>query len=102
MQNKIKKEEVEKLLGSNITESQFLEALRYAERKQAYIYRTTQRRVVLEQWYFIKLTIEYVSNLEFSRLTMDLCSAMRDMEKEHSVKDQSAQKKALFKRSLQT
>lgn len=91
MQNKIKKEEVEKLLRGHITESQFLEALGYAERKQAYIYRTTQRKVVLEQWYLVRLTVEYVRNLEFSRLTMELCQKLDNMEKEHQKRKSGTQ-----------
>lgn len=92
MQDKIKKEEVEELLGYCITESQFLEALEYAKRKQEYIYKTTQRKVVLKQWYLIRLTMEYVRNLEFSKFTMDLCSTLRDMEKEHLFNEQGTLK----------
>ena len=86
MQNKVKKEEVENLLGCHITESQFLEALEYAEKKQKYIYKTTQRKVVLKQWYLIRLTMEYVRNLEFSRMTITLCQELGNMEKEHPNK----------------
>lgn len=86
MQDKMKKEEVEELLGCHITEGQFLEALEYAKRKQEYIYKTTQRKVVLKQWYLIRLTMEYVRNLEFSRLTMDLYQKLDHMEKEHQIK----------------
>lgn len=87
MQNKIKKEEVEKLLGCHITENQFLEALGYAKKKQEYIYKTTKRKVVLEQWYLVRLTMEYVRNLEFSRLTMELCQKLDNMKKEHQKKN---------------
>lgn len=86
MQDKIKREEVEELLGYCITESQFLEALEYAKRKQEYIYKTTQRKVVLKQWYLIRLTMEYIRNLEFSRMTITLCQELDNMEKEHPNK----------------
>lgn len=90
MSEKIKKEEVEELLGYEITDEQFQEALKYAERKQAYIYGLEKRQAVLQHWYLIKLTEAYVRSLAFSKLTVDLCRALRDMEKEHSVKNQSA------------
>lgn len=86
----VKKGEVEELLGCVITDEQFDEALDYARRKQKYIYGREHRAVVLQHWYLVKLTEEYVRSLAFSRFTMDLCSALRDMEKEHSVKNQSA------------
>lgn len=86
----IRKEEVEKLLKYKITNKQFYEALEYAKRKQEYIYKREQRPEVLQDWYLVKLTEEYVRSLAFSKFTMDLCSMLRDMEKEHSVKDQSA------------
>ncbi len=86
MQDKIKKEEVEELLGYCITESQFLEALEYAKRKQEYIYKTTQRKVVLKQWYLIRLTMEYVRNLEFSRMTITLCQELDHMKREYPKK----------------
>ncbi|MCD7824580.1 MAG: hypothetical protein LUH14_01210 [Clostridiaceae bacterium] len=87
----VKKEEVEELLGSRITDEQFDEALEYATKKQAYIYKREPRAIVLQHWYLVKLTEEYVRSLAFSKFTMDLCRSLRDMEKEHSVKDQSAQ-----------
>lgn len=86
----VKKGEVEELLGCVITDEQFDEALDYARRKQKYIYGREHRAVVLQHWYLVKLTEEYVRSLAFSRFTMDLCSTLRDMEKEHSVKNQSA------------
>ncbi len=87
----VKKSEVEELLGCGITDSQFEEALEYAKRKQTYIYGREKREVILEHWYLVKLVEEYVRSLAFSRFTMDLCRTLRDMEKEHPVKDQSAQ-----------
>lgn len=89
MSKVVKREEVEELLGCRITEEQFNEALEHAKRKQEYIYKREHRSVVLQHWYLVKLTEEYVRNLAFTKLTMDLCR-MRDMEKEHSVKNQSA------------
>ncbi|MCI8772051.1 MAG: hypothetical protein HFH73_13120 [Lachnospiraceae bacterium] len=86
----VKKGEVEELLGCMVTDEQFNEALGYARRKQKYIHSQEHSTVVLQHWYLVKLTEEYVRNLAFSKFTMDLCSALCDMEKEHSVKNQSA------------
>jgi len=86
----VKKEEVEELLGCMITDEQFNKALGYARKKQEYIYNRDQRAVVLRHWYLVKLTEEYVRSLALSKFTMDLCSTLHDMEKEHSVKNQSA------------
>lgn len=86
----VNKREVEDLIGYQITDSQFEEALIYAKRKQEYIYKREQREVVMQHWYLVKLTEEYVRSLALSKFTMDLCSALRDMEKEHLVKNQSA------------
>lgn len=83
----MEKQEIEELLGYSITDNLFKEALGHARHKQEYIYQLEKRTVVLQNWYLVKLAEEYVRSLAFSRLTMDLC---RDMEKEHSVKDQSA------------
>lgn len=77
------KNEVEELIGCNITDSQFVEALEYAKKKQAYIYEREQREVVLQRWYLVKLTEESVRSLAFSKYTMDLCRTINDMEKEH-------------------
>ena len=90
MSNDVKKKEVEELLQCGITDGQFREALKYARRKQEYIYQQEKRKVVLQHWYFVKLTEEYVRSLALSKFTMDLCSTLHDMEKEHSVKNQSA------------
>lgn len=90
LKDKVRKEEVEELLGSEITKDQFDEALQCAERKQAYIYNREKRPVILQHWYLAKLTEEYVRSLAFSKFTMDLCGILLDMEKEHSAKDQSA------------
>lgn len=87
----IKKQEVEELLKCRITDEQLREALECAQRKQEYIYQLERRPVVLQHWYLVKLTEEYVRSFAFSKFTMDLCRTLRDMEKEHSVKDQSAQ-----------
>ncbi len=76
----VKRKEVEELLGCVITDEQFNEALEYARRKQEYIYEREHKAVVLHHWYLVKLTEEYVRSLAFSKFTMDLCSALRDME----------------------
>lgn len=86
----VKKEELEDILGCGITDEQFNKALEYAKRKQAYIYKQEHRSAVLRRGYLVKLTEEYVRSLAFSRVTMDLCITLRNMEKEHSVKNQSA------------
>lgn len=86
MKEIVEKKEVEELLGCEITDEQFEEALKYARHKQEYIYQREHRQVVLQHWYLVKLTEEYVRSLAFSKFTMDLCSALRDMEKECSDK----------------
>lgn len=86
----VKREEVEKLLGREITDGQFNKALEYARRKQSCIRRREHRQMVLQHDYLVRLTAEYVRILAFSKFTMDLCGTLRDMEKEHSVKNQSA------------
>lgn len=80
---------VEELLGCEITDEQFEQALKHARHKQEYIYQREQREVVLQHWYLVKLTEEYVRSLAFSKFTMDLCSVLIDMEKECSDKVQN-------------
>lgn len=87
----VKRKEVEDLLGFTITDEQFEEALQYAKLKQAYIYNREQRQAVLQHWYLVKLTEEYVRSLALSKFTMDLCRKLSDMEKEHPARSQSAQ-----------
>ena len=77
------KMEVEQLLGCHITDEQYIEAFKYAKDKQDYIYKQEKRATVMQRWYLVKLTEEYVQSLEFSRLTMDLCKKRDDMEKEY-------------------
>ena len=77
------KMEVEQLLGCHITDEQYIEAFKYAKDKQDYIYKQEKRAAVMQRWYLVKLTEEYVQSLEFSRLTMDLCKKRDDMEKEY-------------------
>ncbi|MCD8150550.1 MAG: hypothetical protein LUE92_13540 [Clostridiales bacterium] len=84
----VTKQEVEEQLGQEITAEQLAEALEYARRKQEYIYKRERREVVLQHWYLVTLTVEYVRNLAFSRFTMDLCAKLHNMEKECPVKDQ--------------
>lgn len=76
---------VMELLKCEITDEQFEEALEYAKRKQNYIFLKEARPVVLEEWYLIKLTEEYVRNLAFLRYTMELCRELNNMEKEHQA-----------------
>lgn len=91
MKGSVRKEEVEKLLGYEIPQEQFEQALKYARNKQEHIYDSERREEVMKHWYLVRLTEEYVRNLAFSKFTMDLCRTISDMEKEHSVKDKSAQ-----------
>lgn len=87
--HEVKKEEVEQLLKCSITDEQFTEALEMAVRKRAYIYSRDKRPVILQHWYLVKLTEEYVRNLAFSRYTSDLCEMRDNMKKERSVNDRS-------------
>lgn len=86
----VTKKEVEELLGLEITDRQFAEALACAKRKQEYIYRREQRKAVMQRWYLAKLTEEYVRSLAFSEKTMGLCRMLRNMEKERPTKSQGA------------
>lgn len=79
----VRKQEVEKLLGCGITEGRFSEALSYAVKKQAYIYGCEKREAVLQHPYLVMLTAEYVRDLAFSQITMELCREACNMEKEH-------------------
>lgn len=84
--NKAVKKEVEELLGFEISDHQFKEALEYAQKKQAYIYEQEPREAVMQHWYLVKLTEEYVRSLALSKFTMDLCRKLNNMEKEHLTK----------------
>ena len=75
MKEIVEKKEVEELLGCEITDEQFEEALKYARHKQEYIYQREHRQV---------------RSLAFSKFTMDLCRTLQDMEKEHPIINQSA------------
>jgi hypothetical protein len=81
----VTKEEVEQLLGYQITDKLFKQALEYAGRKQEHIFLIDERPVVKQHWYLVKLTEEYARSLAFSRKTMDLCRMRCNMEKEHLV-----------------
>ena len=81
----VSKRAVMELLKCEITDEQFEEALEYAKEKQNYIFLQEGRLVILEDWYLIKLTEEYVISLAFSRYTMELCRALNNMEKEHQA-----------------
>lgn len=85
----VTKQEVEELLEAGITDEQFKEALQYARHKQKFIYNQEKNPVVLQHWYLVTLTKEYVQSLAFSRFTMDLCATLRNMEKECPVKDRN-------------
>lgn len=67
------KREIEELLGTMVTEEQYQEALECAKNKQAYIFAATGRTVVLQSWYLLRLTEEYIRNLAFSQYTEKVC-----------------------------
>ena len=81
----MEKREVEERLKIYVSDEQFNEALKYAGRKQRYIYESTNNPVVMQNWYLVELTVEYIRSMIFSHLTMDLCRTLRNMEKEHSA-----------------
>ena len=92
MSDIVRRQEVEELLGYEIIDERFDEALGHARHKQEYIYKREQRPVVLQHWYLVKLTEEYARSIAFSRFTMELCEELRNMEKEHLVhKEQGTQ-----------
>lgn len=86
----VRKQEVEEMLGYEIADVDFADALKCAKRKQDFIYQREHRAVVLEHWYLVTLTKEYVQSNAFSRFTMDLCRIVADMEKEHQFYEQGA------------
>jgi hypothetical protein len=90
MAEKVRKEEVEQRIGTNISDKDFQMALTQAEHKQEYIYSREHRLVVMQDWYLTELTVEYVISLAFSKMTQDICNILRNMEKEHLVEDQDA------------
>ena len=86
----VKKEEVEEILGCKISTDHFCEALSYAKRKQQRLYGKEKRNVILQHWYLVQLTKEAAINIAFAEFTANLCGVMKNMEKEHSVRNQSA------------
>ncbi len=89
------KQEVEELLGCRISDRQFTRALEYAKRKQEHIFALEHRPVTMEHWYLVKLTEEFVRNLALSDLTIDLCTAFHNMEKEHPFDHEQGAPKAI-------
>lgn len=87
--NKLKAD-VEEMLGYDITEEQFEQALECALRKQARIRERTGRPVVLLRWYLVKLTAEYITAFALSKITVELYRNVDNMEKEHLIKDRGA------------
>ena len=57
------KREVELILQTNIPDAYYEKALIYAKRKQKYIYKMEKRPVVMQPWYLVQLTAEYVQSL---------------------------------------
>lgn len=87
---RVTRSEVEEILCCKISNELFEKALKVAKQKQRYIYSQERRSVILQHWYLVKLTEEYVRIIFFAEQTKHLCR-MRNMEKEHSTKSQSAQ-----------
>lgn len=85
---RVTKSDEEGILRCKIDDGLFQRALNEARQKQKYI--LEHKAVVLQYWYLVKLTEEYVRILDFAERTKDLCE-MRNMEKEHSTNSQSAQ-----------
>lgn len=77
----VRKEEVEKLLGYEISEENFEEALDHAKRKQKLLSKIDKRPVIMEHWYLIMLIKEYVEICAFSKFTVERCKRLIDIEK---------------------
>ena len=101
MKEIVEKKEVEELLGCEITDEQFEEALKYARHKQEYIYQRERRQVVLQHWYLVKLTEEYVRSLAFSKFTMDLCATLLPYVAQLEKINQRENNLALIKAALE-
>ncbi len=54
------KTEVEERLERMITDKQFIEVFKYAKDKQDYICKQEHKVAVMQRWYLVKLTEEYV------------------------------------------
>ena len=85
-QRNVIKQEVEKLLGCRITDGQFCQAFAYARHKQHYQYQQEKRKGLLHHQYLFSLTVEYVMNLEASRLTAERCRELREIEEGRLIK----------------
>lgn len=85
------KREVEGMIGSELSEDLRHTALTYAERKQQCIYEQCHDPVVMQEWYLSVLMEEFIKRNALSEMTINLCRTLRNMEKEHSAKSQSAQ-----------
>lgn len=71
--DEISKTELEAVIGNSITDSTFEEALNCARQKQAYIYQREKREEILQGWYLLELTKEYIKSITLSKFTLDLC-----------------------------
>lgn len=71
--DRISKTRLETMLGGNITDSVFEEALNCARQKQAYIYQREKREEVLKSWYLLELMKEYIKSTALSKFTLELC-----------------------------
>lgn len=71
--DRISKTRLETMLGGNVTDSMFKEALNCARQKQAYIYQREKREEVLKSWYLLELIKEYIKSAALSKFTLELC-----------------------------
>lgn len=85
------KREVKGMIGSELPEDLRHAVLAYAERKQQCVYEQCHDPAVMQEWYLSVLMEEFIKRTALSEMTMNLCRALRNMEKEHSAKSQSAQ-----------
>ena len=83
----VRKEEVEALLHSQVTNKEFDIAVKKARKKQQYIYDQTKRSVVLEDWYLVKLAEEFILSDRLSNLTADICEMLREKESSENGKE---------------
>lgn len=81
--DRISKTRLETMLGSSITDSMFKEALNCARQKQAYIYQREKREEVLQGWYLLELTKEYIKSIALSKLTLELCKEACKIKEEY-------------------
>lgn len=65
-------EELENWMNGTVSEQMFGNALEHAKHKQRYLFEQTGNEAVMQHWYLVQLTAEYVSSLTLSEYTMTL------------------------------